>query len=156
MILYGEFINQTDATTLNRHVGTKWRFTYQKIHIQHDLFYKNTYEYWALGSKLEYSKNKAATMDLKIQYEPQAFDLVIEHAPTGTKVLAKGKPSLPKLEGELNVTHAGESVFDGYGMIDISTYELAGTFTSNPADKTITAKAKLDSNNQKFWVSKIF
>ena len=58
MLLYGEFINQTDPTTLNRHVGTKLRFTYQKMFVQHDLFYKNTYEYWALGSKLEYAKGK--------------------------------------------------------------------------------------------------
>lgn len=153
MVLYGEFINQTDATTLNRHVGTKWRFTYQTIFIQHDLFYKNTYEYWELGSKLEYSKDRTATVDLKIQYEPQVFDLAIEHASTGTKVLAKGKPSLPKLEGELNVTHLGESIFDGYGMIDISKYELAGTGTSRPGNKEVTGHAKLDTTNRKFTVS---
>lgn len=97
---------------------------------------------------------KAATVDLKIRYEPQVFDLVIEHAPTGTKVLAKGKPSLPKLEGEMNITHAGKSVFDGYGMIDIASYELAGT--SNSGDKKVTANAKFDTKNRKFWVSKNF
>lgn len=154
MVLYAEFINQTDPSTLNRHVGTKWRFTYQKIFIQHDLFYKNTYEYWALGSKLEYSKDKTATIDLKIQYEPQVFDLVIEHAPTGTKVLAKGKPSLPKLEGELNITHSGESIFDGYGMIDISKYELAGTCTNKPGNKEVKANIKLDTTKKKLTVSR--
>ncbi|XP_066921867.1 uncharacterized protein [Clytia hemisphaerica] len=148
--LYTEFINRTDPTTLNRHVGTRWRFTHEKVHIQHDLFYKNTYEYWALGSKLEYAKGQTATIDLKIQYEPQVFDLVISHPSTDTKLLAKGKPMLPKLEGELNVTHAGQSMFDVYGMVDISKYEFVGTVTSKPEEAQINAKAKLDPAGKRF------
>ena len=51
------------------------------------------------------------------------------------------------------MTHLGESIFDGYGMIDISKYELAGTGTSRPGNKEVTGHAKLDTTNRKFTVS---
>ena len=154
MTLSGEFINQTDPTTLNRHVGTKWSFSFDKIYVRHELFYKNTYEYWALGTELEYSKGRVASMDLKIQYEPQVFDLVMKHPPTKTEIIAKGRPSLPQLQGEMNITHGdGSFKFDAYGMIDIAKYEMVGNFRVDPNMAFVEAKAKLEPSKRKFWVS---
>jgi len=153
MTVFGEFVNQTDPTTLNRHVGATWSFSFDKMYVRHELFYKNTYEYWALGTQLEYAKGQVASLDLKIQYEPQVFDLIMKHPPTNTKVIAKGRPSLPQLQGEMNITHGDSFKFDAYGMIDIAKYEMVGNVRTDPSNAFVEAKAKLEPSKRKFWVS---
>lgn len=155
IILYGEYINRTDPMTLNKHVGTKWSFTYEQIFIQHDLFYKTTYEHWSLGSKLEYAKKKFVTFDLKIQYQPQQVTLLIEHPPTNTNVYAKAVPSLPKLESQLNITHGAMLDFNSYAMLDISKYEVFGDMKLNLHKKInhhLNAKGKIEPRNKRIWL----
>lgn len=153
--IYGEFFNITDPATLNRHVGVKGRFKYRKLFIEHTIFYKNTYEYWALGSKFEYSKGKAVTLDMKIQYQPQMIYLTLNHEPTNTNFIAKAFPSLPTIEGAINITHGKNVDMKAFGQIDISKYEVAGNVNIKPGNHKVSANGKWIPEKKHVFVSEL-
>ena len=153
LILYGEFFNKTDPSTLNRNIGGKFDFSLGNLYVKHLIFYKNTYEFWALGSTVEYGPGKVASLDLKIQYEPQVFFLNVTHAPSNTQVIAHASPSLPLLTGSINITHGHHLVVETYGKIDISKYKVVGNVHIEPGNHKLTADGSWDSVNKALSVS---
>lgn len=130
--IFGKFFNETNPSTLNQNVGGAFHFALGKYYMKHKIFYKNTYEYWALGTQLEYTPGRTASLDVKIQYNPQFFHLNFTHAPTNTQILASALPSLPVLEGGINITHGNSVNVKTFGRIDILKYEVLGDVSIQP------------------------
>ena len=137
---------------LNRNVGGMIKFSLGKYYMKHTIFYKNTYEFWALGSTIEYAPAKVASLDLRIRYEPQEFSLNFTHAPTSTQILSHATPSLPSLSGSINITH-GKLNIKTFGKIDILKYEVEGDVNIQPNNHHLVANGKWIPKDKHIFVS---
>lgn len=151
-MLYGAYFNETDRSTLNRYVGGKVHFSLGDYYFKQTVFYKNMYQYWALGSDVEYMPTRFAHLDIKIQYEPQRFTLNFTHPSTNTHVIAHTIPALPLLKGELNVTHGASLKVQTLGLLDISKYEAEAVVNVQPHGRHFKAHAKWVTEDKYFYV----
>lgn len=69
----GSYFNNTDAVTLNRHVGVRLGVAYGTFWASHITYYNNTYEQWSLTSSTDYAPNENIQLDLAVRYEPRQF-----------------------------------------------------------------------------------
>lgn len=81
------------------------------------------------------------------------FHLALAHPPTNTKLVATAFPSLPKLEGRINITHAKDVEIKAYGQIDISKYQVVGDVNIKPGNHIVTATGKWVPKNKHVFVS---
>ncbi|XP_065667671.1 uncharacterized protein LOC101240168 isoform X3 [Hydra vulgaris] len=137
--LFMQYYNQSDQFTLNKAIGEVINFNFGDYYMKHSSFYNTNYDYWALGTKTEYSPGKVIAGNLKIQYNPQVLTFELSHPTTSSLVSGYFSPSFPYLVGELNITHGNSIDIKGSGRIDIANYKVEGTVNAQPFNQHITA-----------------
>ena len=134
-----QYYNQSDQSTLNKVIGEIINFHIGDYYMKHSAFYKSNYDFWAIGTKTEYSPSNVISIDFKIQYNPQVLTLVLSHPTTNSHFSGYFSPSLPYLVGEINITHGSNIKVKGSGKIDIANYKVEGAVHAQPFNQHITA-----------------